>query len=61
MLIKYIGPTDGVIVEPFGIHRQGQVKYYPDQFGSELLATSKKQIFEKVEDNKVLSGKKQKK
>jgi len=59
MLIKYMGPSDGVIVEPFGIHTRGQVKYYPDQFGKELLATSKKQKFEKIEDSKALSGKKQ--
>lgn len=57
MLIKYIGPADSVNVAPFGNHAKGATKYYPDEFGQELLKTSKKQKFEKVKDNKAPSGK----
>lgn len=50
MKIKYSGPSDFVNVEPFGRHTKGAVKEYPDEFGTELLATSTKQQFELVAD-----------
>lgn len=49
MLIKYLGPSDEVIVAPYGPHKKDAVKEYPDDFGAELLASSKKQKFEEVE------------
>jgi hypothetical protein len=49
MRIKYLGPSPSVIVEPYGPHRQDEEKEYPDAFGAELLATSKKQRFEAVD------------
>jgi len=48
MLIKYLGPSDAVNVEPYGPHRKDEDKEYPDQFGAALLATSKRQRFEVV-------------
>lgn len=50
MKIKYLGPSDSVNVAPFGEHPKGKVKWYPDEFGKELLETSKKQKFEEVKE-----------
>lgn len=45
MHIRYDGPMSWVIVEPFGPHKQGEVKDYPEACALDLLATSKKQKF----------------
>ena len=50
MQIKYLGPSGDVNVAPYGPHRKGDVKEYPDDFARELLATSIKQQFEPVGD-----------
>jgi len=50
MKIIYLGPSRAVNVAPYGPHARGEVKDYPDEFGEELLATSKKQRFKAVED-----------
>ncbi len=46
MIIKYLGPSESVNVEPYGSHAKDKIEEYPDDFGKELLATSKKQKFE---------------
>jgi len=45
MKITYLGPSQAVIVHPFGEHRKNETKEYPDSFGEELIATSRKQQF----------------
>ncbi len=45
MRVKYLGPSPEVNVAPYGPHSKGEAKEYPDEFGGELLATSKKQKF----------------
>lgn len=57
-IIKYLGPCDGVEVHPYGLHVRGQKKEYPDPFGIELLATSKKQRFERVDKPDIATPKK---
>jgi len=49
MQIKYLGPSGDVNVAPYGPHRKGDVKEYPDDFAEELLATSIKQKFEAID------------
>jgi len=49
MQVKYCGPRKEIIVAPYGPHRKGDVKEYPDDFAEELMATSKKQQFEAVD------------
>lgn len=49
MKIKYTGPRDVINVAPYGLHGKDEVKDYPDEFGEDLLATSKKQKFEAVD------------
>jgi hypothetical protein len=48
MLITYLGPREEIELPPHGKHLRGQSKDYPDAFGMELLATSKRQKFEVV-------------
>jgi len=48
MKIKYLGPSPSVNVAPYGAHKKNEIKDYPDEFGVDLLKTSKKQIFEAV-------------
>ncbi|MDF1592594.1 MAG: HeH/LEM domain-containing protein [Desulfobacterales bacterium] len=48
MKIKYLGPSESVNVGAYGPHKKDEAKDYPDDFGKELLATSKKQKFEAV-------------
>lgn len=48
MDVIYLGPSESVNVAPFGDHRKGQLKQYPDEFGADLIATSKKNKFEAV-------------
>ena len=48
MKLKYLGPRDQVLVEPYGRHWQDKVKEYPDDFAEALLATSVRQKFEAV-------------
>ena len=48
MKIKYLGPSASINVAPFGPHARGEEKEYPDDFGADLIATSKKQQFEVV-------------
>lgn len=48
MKIKYLGPSPEVNIEPYGPHRKDEAKDYPDDFGQELLATSKRQKFEEI-------------
>lgn len=48
MLIKYLGPSKYVNIEPYGKHRKGDTKEYPDEFAVELLSTSSRQQFEPV-------------
>jgi hypothetical protein len=52
MKIRYDGPRSSVNVVPYGEHPKGKIKEYPDEFGEELLATSKTQRFEIVEGPK---------
>lgn len=56
MQIKYLGPMEKVDVAPYGEHRKGKVKEYPDEFGEELLATSKKQKFEAIKGASIRKG-----
>lgn len=49
MRIKYLGPSGFVFITPYGDHQKGETKEYPDEFGKELIATSKKQKFEAVD------------
>ena len=55
MQIKYLGPGDWVNVAPYGQHTKDRVKDYPDDFGAELLATSRRQKFEAAEDDDVIA------
>ena len=48
MKIKYTGPMTAVQVAPYGLHKAGEVKDYPDAFGKELIDTSTRQKFEVV-------------
>lgn len=50
MRIKYLGPNDHVVVEPYGKHLRDQVKSYSRKFGEELLATSEKQMFKETNE-----------
>lgn len=50
MKIKYLGPSTSVNVHPYGAHAQDQTREYPADFAEELLATSKRNQFEAVED-----------
>jgi len=52
MKVKYLGPRDGVHVEPYGVHLKNQVKDYPGDFAENLIATSQKQRFKAVEARK---------
>lgn len=52
MLIRYLGPREEIDLPPHGKHMRGQSKDYPDDFGRDLLATSKRQIFEQVAEKK---------
>jgi hypothetical protein len=45
MKIKYLGPSDKVLVHPHGEHRKDEIKEYPEKFGKELCETSRKQRF----------------
>lgn len=38
-----------VNVAPYGSHAKDEAKDYPDEFGEDLLATSKKQKFEAID------------
>lgn len=49
MWIRYDGPAPSVNVGGHGEHLQGQVMEYPDDFGAELLETSRRQKFERVD------------
>lgn len=57
MKIKYLGPSESVNVAPYGPHRKGEEKDYPDEFAEELLATSKKQKFKAAGPIKTKGGK----
>ena len=50
MKIKYLGPGSSVNVVPYGRHEKGEIKEYPDDSGIDLIATSKKQKFEVMEE-----------
>lgn len=52
MLIRYLGPREEIDLPPHGKHLRGQSKDYPEEFGIELMATSKRQIFERVIERK---------
>jgi hypothetical protein len=43
--VQYMGPGDTINVAPFGPHRRGEVKEYPDDFAMHLLRTSRRQRF----------------
>ncbi len=45
MKIKYLGPRTEINVEPHGKHQMGEEKDYPDDFGRELIESSRKQRF----------------
>lgn len=49
MLIKYLGPGATIKVPPHGEHSRNETKEYPNEFGRDLIITSKKQRFKKVE------------
>lgn len=53
MKIKYLGPSGLVFVAPYGGHEKDGVKDYPDEFGADLLSTSRKQRFEAVDDGRI--------
>ena len=48
MKIKYLGPRKSVNVAGWGPHFKNETKEYPDDFGRELLASSRKQKFEQA-------------
>ena len=48
MIIKYLGPRSRIRVAPYGWHEMEEEKEYPDEFGEELMETSKKNHFERV-------------
>lgn len=50
MKLKYIGPLVAFSHAEYGHHVQGMVKEYPDDFAEELLATTKRQIFEVIKE-----------
>jgi hypothetical protein len=50
MKIRYDGPGSFVNVHPYGQHLREETKEYPDDFGEELIATSKAQKFTVVGD-----------
>ena len=50
MKIKYLGPSSSVNVGEFGPHPKDTVKDYPEPVAKELLATAKKQKFERVKE-----------
>jgi len=52
MFIRYLGPREEIDLPPHGRHLRGQLKDYPEDFGKELLATSKRQVFEVVVEKK---------
>lgn len=52
MFIRYLGPREEIDLPPHGRHLRGQSKDYPEDFGKELLATSKRQVFEVVAEKK---------
>lgn len=45
-----------VNIAPYGSHAKNEVKDYPDEFGEDLLATSKKQKFEVIEGSIIKTG-----
>jgi len=49
--IRYLGPADQVNVAPYGPHRRGEVKDYPDDFAMHLIRTSHRQHFEIAQDS----------
>lgn len=55
MKIKYLGPSDSVNVGGFGSQSKYEEKEYPDDVGAELLATSKKQRFEAVDEYGIIA------
>jgi len=52
MFIRYLGPREEIDLPPHGKHLKGQLKDNPEGLAKELLATSKKQIFEAVVEKK---------
>jgi hypothetical protein len=48
MQVKYLGPGAWVNVGTYGRHNKDQVKPYPDGFAEELLATSKRNQWERM-------------
>lgn len=48
MKIIYLGPSESVNVAPYGNHRKNEMKNYSDEFGADLLLSSKMQRFEEV-------------
>lgn len=49
MRIQYEGPRASIRVTPYGAHKKGAVKDYPDDFGEALIRTSKRQKFSRVD------------
>ncbi len=49
MFIRYLGPRNKINVAPHGRHLKDEVKEDPDDFGADLLVTSKRQKFEEVD------------
>jgi len=43
--IIYDGPMMRVNVVPYGFHEMGETKEYPDEFGRDLISTSRRQEF----------------
>lgn len=52
MLIRYLGPREEIDLPPYGRHSRGQSKDYPEGFAKELMATSRRQVFELVVEKK---------
>ncbi len=57
-IIRYLGPGGSVMVHPYGRHAKDQEKEYPDDFATELLATSRRQRFEVVEGGGIADAEK---
>lgn len=46
MKVRYLGPRRSVPVAGYGEHPAGEIRDYPEAFGRELVAASRRQRFE---------------
>jgi len=52
MKVKYLGPRAQIKVHPYGWHKAGETKDYPEEAGRELVETGVRQRFEAVDGPK---------